>query len=176
MHNEHIPANIRLDEDEYILINHTSSEDVFKTNIFALSITLQEVFKMSLRRLAITSSRRLGRRKIATLKTCWRRLRDMSWRRIQDVLKTKKCLLGSNNSGHSLLEGFVACPFWDPLESEEREVENMIYLIYSLFYFGINKLSFTKTFFLLPYTYTMYKSSHNVNWVYAIQRIFIIST
>ena len=66
MHNEHVPANIRLDEDEYILINHTSSEDVLKTNISSCPY----VFKRSLRRLAITSSRRLGRRKIATLKTC----------------------------------------------------------------------------------------------------------
>ena len=33
-----------------------------------------------------TSSRRLGRRKVVTLQSCWRRL--------QDVWKTKKCLLG----------------------------------------------------------------------------------
>ena len=129
MHNEHVPANIRLDEDEYILINHTSSEDVLKTNISSCPY----VFKRSLRRLAITSSRRLGRRKIATLKTCWRRLQDMSWRRIQEVLKTNKCFLGSNNSGHSSLGGFVACPFWDPLESEECEVENII-LYFTLVY------------------------------------------
>ena len=41
-----------------------------------------------------TSSRRLGRRKIVTLKTCWRRLQDMSSRRLEDFLKTRKCLLG----------------------------------------------------------------------------------
>ena len=41
-----------------------------------------------------TSSRRLGRQKIVTLKTCWRRLQDMCWRRLKDVLKTNKCLLG----------------------------------------------------------------------------------
>ena len=41
-----------------------------------------------------SSSRRLGRRKIVTLKTFWRRVQDMSWRRPQDVLKTNKCLLG----------------------------------------------------------------------------------
>ena len=45
-----------------------------------------------------TSSRRLGRRKIVTLKTCWRRLQDISWRRLQDVLKTNKCLLGSDTN------------------------------------------------------------------------------
>ena len=43
---------------------------------------------MSSRRLQGMSSRRLGRRKIVTLKTCWRRL--------QDVFKTSKCLLGCN--------------------------------------------------------------------------------
>ena len=28
---------------------------------------------------------------------CWKRLQDMSWRRLEDVLKTNKCLLGSDN-------------------------------------------------------------------------------
>ena len=36
----------RLDEDEYILINYTSSEDVLvKANIFVLSIRLQDIFE-----------------------------------------------------------------------------------------------------------------------------------
>ena len=47
------------------------------------------------------SSRRLGRRKIVTLKTCWRRVEDVSWRRLQDVLKTNKCLLGVLSQGES---------------------------------------------------------------------------
>ena len=46
---------------------------------------LQDVLKTSSRHLCKKSPRRLGRRKIVTLKTCWRRL--------QDVLKTNKCLL-----------------------------------------------------------------------------------
>ena len=61
----------RLDEDEYILINHTSSEDVFKTSSrrlgqdqyirlgYTSSRRLQDVFKTSSRRLAKTSSRHL---------------------------------------------------------------------------------------------------------------------
>ena len=65
-------------------------QDVFSGTIFCLSRRLarglENVFK--------TSSRRLGRRKIVTLKTCWRRLQGMSWRRLQDVLKPNKCLLG----------------------------------------------------------------------------------
>ena len=55
-------------------------QDVLKTSS-------RYVFKTSSRHVFKTSSRRLGRRKIVTLKTCWRRL--------QDVLKTNKCLLGS---------------------------------------------------------------------------------
>ena len=65
-------------------------EDVFSVTIFCLSRRLarglQDVFK--------TSSKRLGRRKIVTLKMCWRRLQDMSWRRLEDVYKTNKRLLG----------------------------------------------------------------------------------
>ena len=51
-----------------------------------LARCLQDVFK--------TFSRRLGGRKIVTLKTCWRRLQDMSRRRLHNVFKTNKCLLG----------------------------------------------------------------------------------
>ena len=57
-------------------------------------VYLQDVFKTSSRHVFKTPSRRLGRRKIVTLKTCWRRLHDMSWRHLQDVSKTNKCLLG----------------------------------------------------------------------------------
>ena len=59
----------RLDEDEYILINHKSSEDVFKT-----------------------SSRRLGQDQcIRLVHTSSRRLQDVfktSSRRLQDIFKT----------------------------------------------------------------------------------------
>ena len=67
--------------------------DVFSVTMFRLPRRrcLQDVLREFLK----TSSRRLGRRKIVMLKTCWRRLQDMSWRRLQDVLKTNKCLLGS---------------------------------------------------------------------------------
>ena len=78
----------------------TSSRHVFKTssrrlqrNNFSSSKTswrrLQDFFKTSCK----MSSRRLGRRKIVTLKTRWRRLQDMSWRHLEDVLKTNKYLL-----------------------------------------------------------------------------------
>ena len=61
-------------------------EDVLKMSSRRLARGLENLFKTSSRRLHKTSSRRLGRRKIAMLKKCWRRL--------QDVLKTSKCLLG----------------------------------------------------------------------------------
>ena len=57
-------------------------QDFFRVTTFRLprrfTRCLQDVFKMSWRY--------LGRRKIVTLKTCWRLL--------QDVLKTNKCLVG----------------------------------------------------------------------------------
>ena len=59
-------------------------DGLIKTNIFALIIPLQK-----------RSSRCLERRKIVTLKTWWRRLQDLSSRRLLDVLKTNKCLLGN---------------------------------------------------------------------------------
>ena len=57
-------------------------QDVFSVTIFRLPKRLQDVLQHVFK----TSSRRLGRRKIVTLKTCWRRL--------QDVFKTNRCLLG----------------------------------------------------------------------------------
>ena len=69
----------------------TSSRHVFKTSSRRLQRNNFSSSKTSSRRLARglenvfkTSSRRLGRRKIVTLKTCWSRLQDMSWRRLQD--------------------------------------------------------------------------------------------
>ena len=116
-----IPANIRLDEDvfrlrlqktssgrldqdEYIYLTYTSSEDVFKMSSRRLdqdqyiclghtsSRRLQNVFKTSSRRLAETSSVRLQ----DVFKTFWRRVQDVfqtsskylakaSSRRFQDV-------------------------------------------------------------------------------------------
>ena len=95
------PANIRLDEDEYILINHTSSEDVFKTSwsrpiyspcpyVFKTSSRhfqdvlpkcLQDVYKTPSRRLAKTSSRRLQN----VFKTSRKYVLKTSSRRFEDV-------------------------------------------------------------------------------------------
>ena len=83
----------RLDEDKYILINHTSSEDVLvKTNIFALSIRLQDVFKTFSRCLQDVLQKHLQdvlpRRLQDVFETSSRRLANTSWRHLQDVLKT----------------------------------------------------------------------------------------
>ena len=67
-------------------------EDVFGVTNFCLPRRFQDV----LRDVFKTSGRRIGRRKIIRLKTCWRRLQDMSWRGLQHVFKTNKCFLGSN--------------------------------------------------------------------------------
>ena len=56
--------------------------------IFTSSKRLQDVFKMS--------SGLLGRHEFVTLKTCWRRLQDMSWGRFQDLFETNKCLLDND--------------------------------------------------------------------------------
>ena len=78
----------RLDQDEYVLLTHTSSEDVFKTSsskpiyspwsyIFKTSSKcFQDVFKTSSKRLPNTSSRRLQ----DIFKT--------SSRHLQDIFKT----------------------------------------------------------------------------------------
>ena len=47
------------------------------------SIILENIFSATFLS-SKTSSRLLVRRKIVTLKTCWRRFQDMSWRRLQD--------------------------------------------------------------------------------------------
>ena len=65
--------------------------DVFSVTIFRLPRRLEDLFKT----FCEMSSRRLVRRKIVMLKTYWRHLQDMSWRRLRDVLKTNKCLLGT---------------------------------------------------------------------------------
>ena len=67
-------------------------EDVFGVTNFCLPRRFQDV----LRDVFKTSGRRIGRRKIIRLKTCWRRLQDMSWGGLQHVFKTNKCFLGSN--------------------------------------------------------------------------------
>ena len=85
----------RLDQDKYIRLSHSPSEDVlFKTNMLALLIRLQYVFKtygfktysrrlqdVLPRHLFKTSSKRLA-------KTSWRHIQDALQRCLQDILKT----------------------------------------------------------------------------------------
>ena len=69
----------RLDEGEYILINHTPSEDVFNTSQGRLG---QDQYI----RLVYTSSRRLQ----DVFKTSSRRLQDVLPKRLQHVFKTSR--------------------------------------------------------------------------------------
>ena len=67
----------RRDQDEYVRLSLTSSEDVLvKTNIFVLAIRLQDVFKTSCRKVFKTSSRR------------FEDVFKKSSRHLQDVFKT----------------------------------------------------------------------------------------
>ena len=67
----------RLDEDEYIFINHTSSEDVLQDQYIRLVHTssrrLQDIFKTSCQDVFKTSSKRL---------------QDVSQIRLEDIFKT----------------------------------------------------------------------------------------
>ena len=114
IHETNNPPNIRLDEDVLKMcwrrLSSSSSEDVLiKTNIFALVIRLQDVFKTSWsrpiywswlyvfktssRRLVKTSSRRLAKTSSRYLaKTSSRHLQDVLQSRLQDVFKTINCL------------------------------------------------------------------------------------
>ena len=105
------PSSRRLDQDEYIRLSHTSSEDVFKTSSRRLgqdqcirlghtsSRRFQNVFKSSSKSVFKASSRRpqdvlkMSLRRFKTssrrlARTSSRRLAKMSSRHLQGVLKT----------------------------------------------------------------------------------------
>ena len=103
-------------------------EDVFSVTIFRLPRRLEDVLREVLK----TSSRCLGKRKIVTLKTCWRRVEEISWSRLQDVLKTNKCLLGSSFSvvlyERGVLKNFSK--FTDPREKLLKIQETLCQSLY----------------------------------------------
>ena len=67
----------------------TSSTRLQRNNL-RLPGRFEDFLKTSWRHLA----RRLGRWKIVTLKTSWRLLEDMSWRRLEDIMKKSKIPTG----------------------------------------------------------------------------------
>ena len=90
---------------KHLLVFRTSwirLQHVFSLTILRLPRRLEEVLKTSWRRLAKTSSIRLGRQKIVMLKTSsrpledmsWRLLEGISWRRLQDVSEANKIFTG----------------------------------------------------------------------------------
>ena len=72
-----------------------SSRHVFNTSSrHVLKTSSRNVFKTSSSHVFKTSSRRLQRSNFSSSKMSSKRLQGMSWRRVQDVFKTNKCLLG----------------------------------------------------------------------------------
>ena len=106
-------GNIDLLEFIFVRYSHPQKTFCFSTRRLqeVFKTCLQNVFKTCLQNILKApsaeqffvvqdvlkkSSRRLGRRKISTLKTCWRLLQDMSWRRLVDLLKTSQYSLVYN--------------------------------------------------------------------------------
>ena len=74
----------RIDQAEYLCLSLTSSEDVFKTNIFVLAIRLQDVFKTFSRRLQDVFKTSCQ----CVFKMFSRRLPDVLHKRLQGMFKT----------------------------------------------------------------------------------------
>ena len=70
-----------------------SLQNLFSVTIFlsfqTSSRRLEDVLQKHLEDVLKTSSKRLGRRKIVTLKTSWRRLKDMFSRRLKDMFSRR---------------------------------------------------------------------------------------
>ena len=73
-------------------ISSSPLEDVFSVTTFLSSKTPSRRLVRCLQDVLKKSWWRLGRGKIVTLKTYWKRLENMPGRCLEDVLKTKKCL------------------------------------------------------------------------------------
>ena len=71
-----------------------SLQHVFSVTVLRLPRRLEDLLKTSCKDVMKTSSRCLGKRKTITLKTSWRRLEDISWRPLQDVLEVNKMFTG----------------------------------------------------------------------------------
>ena len=87
------PPNIRLDEDvlktPWRHLSSSSSEDVFKRNIFALAIRLQKTSSRRLQDVLVkTNIFVLAIRLQDVFKTFSRRLQDVLQKRLQDIFKT----------------------------------------------------------------------------------------
>ena len=103
LNSNYIPTNIcwswrRLQDVFPQEMSWSCLQHVFSVTIARLPRRLEDILKTSCK----TCWRRLGRRKIVTLKTSSRRLEDMSlgrledmsWRRFEDVMETNKILTG----------------------------------------------------------------------------------
>ena len=114
-----------------------------------------------------TSSRHLGRRKIVTLKTCWRRLQDMSSRRLQDmssrrlgrrkIVTLKTCWrrlqdMFWRRPQHALkINKCLLCPYYKALWSKSKKTLtlrkiNSFYILNDTIRIEINENEFEKHF------------------------------
>ena len=78
-----LDTNLDIDSRRLEDMSSSRLQDVFSVTVFSLPRRLEDVLEDVFK----TSSRRLGRRKIVTLKAYWRSLQG-------DVLETNNCLLG----------------------------------------------------------------------------------
>ena len=77
-------------------------------------VCLQDVFKTSSIHVFNTSSRHVFKTSSShVFKTSSRRLQGMSWRSLQDVLKTNRFLLGMLLAGHTWFLRIINCVFWN---------------------------------------------------------------
>ena len=86
----------RHDQDEYIRLSHTSSEDVFKINILVLVVRVQDVFKTFSR--CLQDAFKITCQDV--FKTFSRHLQDVLPRPLQDVFKTFSRRLATTSSSH----------------------------------------------------------------------------
>ena len=81
----------RLDQDKYIRLSHTSSEDVFKKSTWFISqeqyICLSHTFSRRLLHVFKTFCQDMFKTSLKILKTSSRHLQDVLQRRLQDVFK-----------------------------------------------------------------------------------------
>ena len=91
-----------------------------------------------------TTWRRLARQKIVTLKKCWRRFQNMSWRRLQDVLKTNRFCWVSIKPGTSF--SYLLCRYTSVLKKLTKQVILYYYSVLLLYSWVEERSSFSRMF------------------------------
>ena len=139
----------RLDQDEYVRLSLTSSEDVFKTSWSRpIHSSWPYLFKTSSRRLAKTSGKKV-------FKTSSRRLQNVLQRYLQDVFRT---YIKLNCSCWHVSEKHSTC-FWDVLfqrqlsTEEYAQVTLLLINLWSVYKICKRDKNFSSFSFSLYYTF-----------------------